>query len=1828
MPYRPQWLSEGHEDLLAALKDTAQEKVDFEVVVVGSGYGGAVAAARLASATDETGNPLSVCLLERGREYVPGTFPSRFSELPGHVRFSRFDDPKPKGQLDGLYDFRIGADVSTLLGSGLGGGSLINANVAVHPHNDVWDDPAWPEALRNDLPRLKACFTDAGNILGAAEAQTAGLHKFRALERVAQRIEPGLKPQAAEIAVTTVNGPNPQTVEQKACIGCGDCVTGCNFWAKNTLAMNYLPEAKRYGTRIFTNVTVTRVEKADGFWRVWFRLTAEEHPPREPRERAVRARHVILAAGTFGSTEILMRSRVHGLRLSDVLGRRFSGNGDMISVLYGQSDRVNAAPEETKDFRARKVGPTITGIVEHGATRADRIVIEELAIPAPLRRLFEEVVTSAALPVRLARRDDEVHAPAGDDPAAVDPGRIDNCSIFAAMGDDGARGRLELVQGWETAAGDGAIRIAWPKAGADLLYEKQDALLRCSEEPGSLYLPSPLWKPLPEALSKMLSGPKPDGKLFTVHPLGGCPMGDHAEVGVVDHIGRVYDGDEGTSAHDGLLVLDGSIIPTALGINPLLTIAALAERAVELYAASCGWVIGGNAVRTPLPPPPTVRKPEVPAEPVTAVRFAERMSGKLKLSPFRAKADAELEVVFGAIGGNMRFGGVGDRERIADFLRLQPHTVRIQQATLKLDRGKPATVCGTVYWMERGRTRPFFRTAWALWTWVRTRAIADFFENRRAGRARGLCQFWKDRAEIWALASNVGEVRHLRYDLTLQDDLECAGTRVLKAGKRLQGLKTFRYVTDGNPWRQLSELEVTVKRRWLWPRSAGTLEVDLLHLFRRFAAQFQIVRQLDQPTAIMDIASILLFMARVALKIHFWSFRAPEYEHYDPERENRRRPRALDGLECKRHRVRVEVEETREHLELPLTRYRCPSIRPESRHMYPVLCIHGFGSGGVQFAHPKLKRNLVRHLAEGGFDVWVAELRTSIAVESSPEQWTLDAVAKEDIPAIVRRILDLTKQPQVDVVAHCIGSAMFCTSVLAGRLQNMIRRAVLLQVGPLITLSKGNKIRGYFAAALRRYILADHVDSSVDDRADWLDAILDRVLSTYPYPDSERKSHRLCPPWKAHTHIANCNRSAAVFGRLFQHANVGDAMLNALGDLLGHTNLTTFEQTVHYTFLERLTDSFGCNAYVTDDNIRKYFGFPVHFLHGEKNDVFHPDTTERSEKLLQDVFGANHPVSRSVIRGYGHLDPLIGRNAENDVYRRISGFLSRDRMPAAAGVPAGAKCYPRRPLIGPLLGWTRLENGHRTARIWCRTHDTESPGQFLIAVVLDDKGGAEPGYTFLAPLRERGDGDADTLDLLGVIDVELPVRQRDYKIVIASAHSSAEAEPSEVERVEGGIPPRPLPDVASGLDARNLSDPKAVPSEDRDAIGRAVLEHRKGWIDAVREGENATCTFHKGYDERPDSVVLKHSLLDQLQPKRNEMVFALGSCRYPATRVDREQADAMFAGLREEIGKPPGAPSLLLLIGDQIYADATAGLFDPKNRRERFNDSYREVWTAPNAREVLRRIPTYMMMDDHEAGDDWHPADPGERKLRRWGLKTFEEFQLSHSPNNPDLVRKALRPPYYYQFESGSFPFFVCDTRSGREGHSLIMGDTQHGALTRWLVKQQSRDESRPKFVISPSIVVPFLEATGGKAEYKTRSDGWDGFPESLTLLFSFIARNCIRNVVFLCGDPHLSMITRIEYRGAALQDLTSVCIVASPLYAPFPFANRQPVEFLDDNGGTPLAVADLEATMQYSVINRKYVEGDSFTIVKAERMWNGWEITASVHLREGAPRETVVELP
>lgn len=548
-------------------------KTHYEVVVVGSGYGGAIAASRLARAKRQ------VCVMERGKEFQPGEYPDTEPEV---IREFQVDLPEGHiGLRTGLYDLRVNGDIGVLLGCGLGGTSLINANVSIRPEPRVFEDSRWPQALRNDLNTLiEDGYRRALDMLKPTPYPDKSL-KLGALEKSANYM--GERFYRLPLNVTfeePQGGVNHVGVEQHKCTACGDCVTGCNYGAKNTVIMNYLPDAKNHGAEIYTNVSVRHIERGDGRWVVHYQLLDSERERFNAPTMFVTANIVILSAGTLGSTEILLRSKAVGLPLSDKIGCNFTGNGDVLAFSYNSDNEVNGIgfghhPPEGRN----PVGPCITGVIDirHKERPLNEgMVIEEGSIPGALAPLlpasFAKVSkiigrdTDSGVVDLMREREREVESLV----RGAYKGAIQNTQTYLVMTYDDGAGRLCLE-------GD-RLRIDWPGVGDQPVFKRvEDRLIEATRAIGGTYVRNPVW-------SRVFRN-----SLITVHPLGGCIMAEDAEHGVVNHKGQVFSGSHGSDVYDSLYVSDGSVIPLPLGVNPLLTISAVAERCCRIMAMDHGW---------------------------------------------------------------------------------------------------------------------------------------------------------------------------------------------------------------------------------------------------------------------------------------------------------------------------------------------------------------------------------------------------------------------------------------------------------------------------------------------------------------------------------------------------------------------------------------------------------------------------------------------------------------------------------------------------------------------------------------------------------------------------------------------------------------------------------------------------------------------------------------------------------------------------------------------------------------------------------------------------------------------------------------------------------------------------------------------------------------------------------------------------------------------------------------------------------------------------------------------------------------------------------------
>lgn len=555
---------------------------DQEAIVIGSGFGGSINTCRLAKKW-----PGKVMLLERGKRYPMGSFPRKPHDFARNfwniVREGR-NRPKNFSSEDshGMFDIRIFDHIDAVLCAGLGGGSLIYANVYLQPPEEVFDEK-WPTSCKKDV--LQPYYQAAKSVLGARpipqnDDPRRKIIRTKAFQEFAK--SEGRTSELVDINVffgKDFDNPTPIGKQeenrygaiQTSCIYCAECDVGCNTHSKNTTDLNYLFVAEQeYKANIETEVLAEKIvplneEGKDdpnangeyGYRVYWLDLKDDK------KECSATTRRVVVSAGTLGTNELLMRSRDIYKTLPNInenLGQHFSGNGDFLSFVV----------EGEKDLDPN-YGPVITQKTDYNLfsdfNRDRAFVLEDASYPnfaawyiegiKPGLSHFHAFIRTAKIFISRF-----LHG--------ITTGRVGYAFSELMKGDASYKSAVLLCMGIDKSNGvikldgNGFINIDWPYKDSMPLYQ---AILDMGERfkkwcGGKFFVPLPNW------LWPMKSN-------ITVHSLGGCRIADDPKDGVTsadpNTFGQVF-------GYPNLYVADGALLPTAVGANPVATICALSER--------------------------------------------------------------------------------------------------------------------------------------------------------------------------------------------------------------------------------------------------------------------------------------------------------------------------------------------------------------------------------------------------------------------------------------------------------------------------------------------------------------------------------------------------------------------------------------------------------------------------------------------------------------------------------------------------------------------------------------------------------------------------------------------------------------------------------------------------------------------------------------------------------------------------------------------------------------------------------------------------------------------------------------------------------------------------------------------------------------------------------------------------------------------------------------------------------------------------------------------------------------------------------------------------
>ncbi len=514
---------------------------DFDVLVIGSGFGGSVSALRL------TEKGYRVAVLEAGRRFEDKDFPKTSWRLSRFLFFPRLG-------LRGIQRIHALPDVLILAGAGVGGGSLVYANTLYIPPDTYFNDKQWSH-ITNWKEELLPWYDQASRMLGVAENPYFS-PSDQAMKEVAIEMGVGHTFKMAPLGVYFGEGHGIKSAdpffggvgpERTGCHQCGGCMTGCRHGAKNTLPKNYLGLAEKAGAKVFAEHTVTKIEElANGSWKIYARKSSSWFG----RKRIFTANQVVVAAGTYNTQKLLHKMKDSGTlpKLSNYLGKLSRTNSEALTgammkdteIDYSKGSAITSSffPDEHTH-----VEPVRYGVGSNAMGLLQTIMTDGNTGKERRRQWLRAVVRNPNLLRKI-----------------LDVRKWSQRTVIALV--------MQNV--------DSSVKVS----GKRSLFGYRLTSIQDSEKPNATYIPAA--NEVVRRIAKNRGG-IPGGTLgdlieapFTAHFVGGCVIGDSPKTGVIDPYHRVWN-------YPTLHIVDGSSVTANLGVNPSLTITAQAERALSFW---------------------------------------------------------------------------------------------------------------------------------------------------------------------------------------------------------------------------------------------------------------------------------------------------------------------------------------------------------------------------------------------------------------------------------------------------------------------------------------------------------------------------------------------------------------------------------------------------------------------------------------------------------------------------------------------------------------------------------------------------------------------------------------------------------------------------------------------------------------------------------------------------------------------------------------------------------------------------------------------------------------------------------------------------------------------------------------------------------------------------------------------------------------------------------------------------------------------------------------------------------------------------------------------
>ncbi|KAK5676539.1 hypothetical protein LTS10_010840 [Elasticomyces elasticus] len=1181
----------------------------YDVVVIGSGYGGSVAASRMARAGQ------SVCVLERGRERWPGEYPDRLSDAAREISISGLFAPKDRpgrqisfGDPTKLYQLVLGAGQNAFVASGLGGTSLLNANVFLRADKGTMSLPEWAEDLRED-DALEEYYSLAEQMLQPKPypEDFPPLPKLELLERqgvlVTQefanetRAGSEFNPKTAKfyrVPQTTrfEEGPNYAGVQMQASTLTGMDSTGVNDGSKSSTLVTYLSDAWNWGAEIFCECEARYVKKhptQEGYlvyfaWHGSKRAKFEDNIYNDPMWVHAK-KFVFFGAGALGTTEILLRSKSLGLKMNDRIGKDMSGNGDILAFGYNTNYDVNGMgmpfpPSE------KPIGPTITGVIDcrHvNSNPLDGFVIEEGAITAVLVPVLQTILE--ALPGKIYPADFGVVSWLRGLAARLmsrvsnywPSGSLERTQTYLIMSHDSNQARMTLE--------DGKVALRFLGVGRSEHTAYLNGILgKITGAVGGIYINNPFYASL--------------GKQeITVHAIGGASMAAHATgaSGATDSVGRVLRG-QGGEVFDGLVVVDGAAVPTALGVNPLATITALAERSVRFAAERAGITIDYDSRNGTL---------DLFGQP----RHFPQMAGNLKTAYDTIKAAAASDAQ-----------GIQFTEVMSGFITIEDE---IEDFDIAYNAAASA-----------GSSARFFLSvhAWDIDDLVGLENHPAMLTGTFtcAGLPGSPFMVLRGSFNLFTTDSRTPDTTNLNYDFdmisTRGETVHFNGYKVVDSSITLQ---------PGQTWRAASTLYATLSRN-ATVIGRGRLNIqppDFVSELKTFSPVGS-----NLLSRISSTSKFLTFFTKQIASKFFGSLGQEQWP-----------TASTKGYKTSQQLPSNPIKITSSDGLVSTLQHWLPSSGAPPRVNLKVLFIPGAAVDHQIFALPTIDVNAVEYFQTRGFEVFCITLRVGKTPNAMREYTTFDA--RLDIRNAFEEIHKLQGSPApIYVVAHCAGSVALSAGLLDGTIPaQWIQGLTASQVffNPLFGAVNKLKACSPISMAWIYGTIVGQWFSCISTKHDTLvQRLLNQAAKLYPVGSAKEICNSVV-----------CHWSELVFGRLWSHKRLNAATHSNLSKFLGGTSMKSLE---HLMFMG--THGYVANndrvSLVTNRNLDRLKGIPILFISGSDNVVFTPEATEQSFAILTHRF-QQAGYEREVFEGYGHLDCWMSPDAAKDIYPTVYAHAAR-----------------------------------------------------------------------------------------------------------------------------------------------------------------------------------------------------------------------------------------------------------------------------------------------------------------------------------------------------------------------------------------------------------------------------------------------------------------------------------------------------------------------------------------------------------------------------------------